>query len=185
MAIRADSYSSLAEVVAFTRHLLDGQSTFNSTTLPTATEVERFIDRASGHLNVALAGRGFTTPIANSTAALSCSDWVTARAAEYVELTQRGTGFNDQEGNRHSAFRNLQKSAMEFAKESEYGFKILGVAVGRKRSEGLQFTGQPAQDQRADRDDTSIEQPMFSRHQFSDPNAVNFVNDQDYEVDHD
>ena len=32
MTIRADSYSTTSEVKAFTRHLLDGQSTFNSTT---------------------------------------------------------------------------------------------------------------------------------------------------------
>jgi len=60
MAIRADSFSSTSEVKAFTRHLLDGQSAFNSTTRPTATELEKFIDRASGVLNVAIARAGFT-----------------------------------------------------------------------------------------------------------------------------
>jgi hypothetical protein len=53
MAIRGDSYSSTGEVKAFTRHLLNGQSNFNSTTRPTVTELEKFIDRASGVLNLA------------------------------------------------------------------------------------------------------------------------------------
>src|SRR5512145_2945202 len=108
MAIRADSYSSTSEVKAFTRHLLDGQSAFNSTTRPTGTELEKFIDRASGVLNLALGGGGFapSSVIANSTAKLACDDWVTSRAAEYVELTQRGTGYSDAEGSRTAAFRN-------------------------------------------------------------------------------
>ena len=46
MTLRLDSYASVAEVTAFTRHLLDGQSAFNSTTRPTVTELEKFIDRA-------------------------------------------------------------------------------------------------------------------------------------------
>ena len=49
MAIRSDSYSSIAGIVSGTRHLLDGQTTFNSTTIPTVTEVEVFVDEASAH----------------------------------------------------------------------------------------------------------------------------------------
>lgn len=183
MTQRADSYGSVAEVTAFTRHLLDGVAAFNSTTRPTVTEVERFVDRASGHLNMALAGRGFTVPIANSTAALSCADWVVSRATEYVELTQRGVGYSEGEGSRVTSFRNLQKSAMEFAKESELGFKYMGAAVAHNRSDGLSFTGMPAQDQRADRDDTGIEQPLFARHQFGDPTTTVFSDDRQYGED--
>lgn len=183
MAIRADSYGSVAEVLAFTRHLLDGELTFNTDTRPTLTEVEKFIDRASGQLNVALAGRGFSVPITNSIAILSCADWVVARTAEYVELTQRGVGYSDQEGSRTTAFRNLHKSAADFAKESEYGFKVLGVAVGRAKSAGLAFTGMPAQDQRPDRDNTALEQPIFSRHLGDDPTATTFVVDEEVNDD--
>jgi hypothetical protein len=61
MTLRADSYSSVNEVLAFTRYHLDGQNAFNSTTQPTVTEVEKFVDRASGLLNVALKGEGLTT----------------------------------------------------------------------------------------------------------------------------
>ena len=32
MTLRGDSYGTVAEVTAYTRHLLDGQSAFNSTT---------------------------------------------------------------------------------------------------------------------------------------------------------
>ncbi len=161
-------FSSTAEVVAFTRHLLDGQSTFNTTTRPTGTEVTKFIDRAGGVLSVAIANAGFSpaTVAANSTAKLLCDDWVTARATEYVELTQRGTGYSDREGNRHSSFRNMTKSASDFVDMNSLGFIRLGVSQTYKMSDGLAFTGLDVQADRADPDDTALEQPKFSRGQW-------------------
>lgn len=169
MTLRGDSYSSTSEVKAFTRHLLDGQTAFNSTTRPSATELEKFIDRASGALNVALAQAGLTTPVTNTTAKLSCDDWVTEQAARFVELTQRGAGFNGNENERPGGFLGLHKKAMEFAKSNVLGFKYLGVGVTHKASDGLQFTGLDAQNQRTDDDDSSLEQPLFKRSLFNDP----------------
>lgn len=168
MTIRADSYSSTAEVKAFTRHLLDGQSAFNSTTRPTGTELEKFIDRASGVLNLAISAGGFTPAniAANSTAKLACDDWVTARAAEYVEVTQRGVGYSEGEGSRTSAFRNLNKSANEFVSLNSLGFVRLGVTQSNKKSDGLAFTGLDAQADRSDPTDSSLEQPLFKRRIF-------------------
>jgi len=168
MTIRGDSYSSTGEVKAFTRHLLDGQSGFNSTTRPTATELEKFIDRASGSLNLALAKQGLTTPITtsvNSTAKLACDDWVTAQAAMYVEMTQRGVGYSSADGSRTGYFKGLYGRADEFAKENVVGFKRLGVGHAVP---GVTFTGLDAESERADPDDTSLAQPIFKRGQFDD-----------------
>lgn len=167
MALRSDSYGTVAEVVAYTRHLLDGATTYNSTTRPTATDVEKFIDRASGALNVALEGRGLTSPITNSTAKLICDDWVVSRAAMYTELTQRGTGYGGQEGSRIGGFKILYQEAQKFAAENALGFKRLGVGQQNKLSDGLAFTGQELQADRVDQDDTTLEQPVFTRHQFN------------------
>lgn len=156
-------YSSVIEVRALTRHLLGGQSTFNSTTRPTLTDVQTFLTRAGGLLNIALAGRGFSVPITNSTAKLACDDWVTAQAVEYVELTQRGTGYSDAEGSRTRVFAGLHRRASDFAKENELGFKRVGAEVGHRKSEGLGFSGQTLQADRADPDDTGLEQPKFTR----------------------
>lgn len=169
MSIRSDSYGSTAEVQAFTQYLAAGQTAFNSTTQPTLTQVEKFIDRASGILNTALAGAGIATPITNGTAKLACDDWVTARATEYVELTQRGSGYSDAEGNRHNSFRNMQKAATDFAKENRLGFFRLGVTAAHNAAEGLQFTGQTAPADRADPDDTGLAQPAFRRGLFDYP----------------
>jgi hypothetical protein len=173
MAIRSDSYSSTAEVKAFTRHLLDGQTAFNSTTRPRLTELEKFIDRASGELNSALSTYGFNPAhiYVNSTAKLACDDFVTNKAVRYVELTQRGTGYSEQDGSRVAAFTT--KDAMSFVKDMAVGFVNLGVVQNVKKSDGLQFTGMTVQSQRADRTDTTKEQPFASRRQFDDASISN------------
>lgn len=179
MAIRGDSYGSTTEVKAFTRYLLDGQSAFNSTTTPTATEVEKFIDRASGILNLALRKRGFAVPITNSTAKLSCDDWVVDKAVQYVELTQRGAGFSAEEGTRVGGFAAMQKDAAEFAMGNELGFKRLGVTVSEASSQALTFTGLTVQKDRTDPDDNTLEQPVFRRRQFEDVRTNRFADEDD------
>lgn len=173
MTIRADSYSSTGEVKAFTRHLLDGQSGFNSTTRPTATELEKFIDRASGALNVALAKQGLSTPIANTTAKLLCDDWVAAKSVQLVELTQRGEGFSGEAGSRVGAFSGLYKEADAFAEMHTLGFKRLGVGVDHPRHEGLAFTGLIAREDRGDPSDSALAQPAFRRGQFDRATELN------------
>ena len=163
MALRADSYGSTTEVTAFTKHLLDGQAAFNSTTSPTVTELEKFIDRSSSYVNIALRNFGFAVPVTNSTAVLMLDDWVVAQAAMYTELTQRGSGFSEREGSRTSTFDTIANNAMEFVEENALGLKRLGVVVTNKSSEGLAFTALDAQDERADPDDSTLEQPMFER----------------------
>jgi hypothetical protein len=172
MTTRADSYSTVAEVTAFTRHLLGGQLDFNSVTRPTVTELEKFVDRASGILNSALVGNGLAAPITNSTAKLACDDWVTARSAEYVELTQRGVGYSEGEGSRTASFRNMAKSASQFVTENRLGFVRLGVTVSHGKAEGLAFTGLDARSERDDPDDATLVQPFFRRGKFDDPSAT-------------
>ena len=176
MTLRADSYGSVAEVLTYSRYIRDGQSTFNSTTRPTLTEVEKFIDRASSVLNLALAKHGFTVPVSNSTAKLTLDDWVVAKAAEMIELTQPGASFSDKPNDRANMFRRMSGQAENFVTDNARGFKFLGAGVSHKASEGLVFTGETAQIDRSDPDDTSLPQPMFRRHQFSD-NTVNQIDD--------
>lgn len=165
MAIRSDSYSSTGEVKAFTRHLLDGQVGFNTSTRPRATELEKFIDKASGVLNLAIAAAGFapSAVYANSTAKLACDDWVSNYAVRYVELTQRGTGYSEQDGSRSAAFK-MGKDANEFVDANSVGFISIGISQSSSTaSDGLQFTGMTVRTQRADPDDTTKEQPFARR----------------------
>lgn len=166
MALRADSYSNVTSVLAFSRRFMDGQLTFNSTTRPTLTEVEAFIDRASGALNLTLAQTGLATPIVNSTAKLACADWVVGQAVKLVESTQPAAGENGDENQRGRIFAGLYGSAAKFAEQHALGFKRLGCTVSHAASEGLKFTGQTAQADRVDPDNTALEQPRFTKKQF-------------------
>lgn len=168
MAIRADSFSSVAEVTGYVRHLLDGKPGFDAYTRPTLTEMEKFIDRVSAILNNLIQGAGFTpsTIYGNAVAKLACDDFVTIRAALYTELTQRGTGFSADEGSRTDAFASIYKDAQAFIEMLVPGWQNAGLAPAITMSEGLMFTGMDAQDLRDDPSDTSKEQPFFSRRNF-------------------
>jgi hypothetical protein len=168
MTLRADSYGTVAEVRALTRHLLDGSETFDTETRPTIDDVETFIDRASGMLNAALASQGFTVPITNSTAMLACDEWVVTQSARAVELTQRGTGYSEAEGSRLAGFS--QKSAMAWVKDMAAAFQGLGLSTsGNPAHEGLVYTGLNVYADRSDATNTSYEQPKFRRGQFDAP----------------
>ena len=174
-------YSSLCEITALVRHLLDGQSAFNSTTRPTVSEVRMFMERASNELNVALAGEGFSVPITNQVAKSACDNWVTMQAAFYAELTQRGVGFNGEEGTR---LAGINHNAHEFAKQNAKGFQLLGASRTTKLSSGIAFTGETAPADRSDPDDTSLAQPKFRRGLFDDPAGSGaYADDDEAETD--
>jgi len=163
MAIRADSFSSVDEVRGFTRHLLDGHSTFDANTRPTITEVEKFIDRVSALMNVALAAAGFTPSAVygNAVSKLACDDWVTQQAVKYVHYTQRNTGIFSE---KDEVFK--MDDVHEFVEGMAPGLVVIGVSQGNPMSDGLTFTGIDAQNIRSDPSDTSKEQPLFTRRLF-------------------
>lgn len=165
MALRSDSYGTVAEVLPFVRQFLDGETTFNSTTRPTLTEVEAFMDRTSGVLNLALKGQGLGTPItstANSTGKLACADWVVARAARYVEITHPGQVWSGEPDSR-PVLGNLQRQAKEFAVDVALALKYDGATVSKPKHLGLAFTGLDKRSERSDPEDTTREQPKFRR----------------------
>ena len=165
MAIRGDSYSSTSEVKYVTQHLLDGFTAFNSSSNPPAAAVEKFIDYASGQLNLAFWEKGFNPSVirANSTSKVAADAWVTAEAARWVEMTQRGQGYDEQEGSRTGGFKTLRDRADTFAKSNTLAFKRMGLTVADPSSQGLTFTGLTAPKDRSDPDDTSLAQPKFRR----------------------
>lgn len=167
MALASSSYGSVAEVVALTRHLLDGAGSFTSTTRPTLDDVEGFIDKVSAYLNIALKGHGISTPVTTTDGALTCDGWVISKAVAYVELTQRGEGFAEEDGSRFGAFWNLFADANDFAAMIAEGLKEDGVGVTDATSAGLAYTGINIHSQRSDPDNTTREQPLFRRRQFS------------------
>jgi len=166
MAIDDNSYSNIADIVAVTRHLLDGGVSYTPNTKPTLIEVEAFIDDVSSDLNDAIASHGFTVPISTAGPKRSCDLWVRSKVAALVELTQRGTGFDGEEDSRYGSLWNLFDEAYEWVAKRADGWKAQGVTTTEDSSDSLAYTGLYNHDQRTDPDSTTIEQPMFRRRQF-------------------
>jgi hypothetical protein len=168
MTIRSDSYSSVDGVLAWTRHLIEGQTTFNSTTTPRLTEVESFINEASGVLNLALTQEGFSTAsvIANSTAKLACDNWVRGWGVSFVELASPMQGFGGDNSGRSSMLQGMHGSALEFVEDYTKGFKMIGVTQTFSDSNVIRFTGETLQADREDPANSALAQPHFKRGQF-------------------
>jgi len=165
MALRTDSYSAVAGIVPFAREYLDGATTFNSTTTPTVTEVEGIIDEISGVLNVSLRKAGFAPSdiTANSTAKLSCDSWTRGISVQYVEIMHAGVGFGGAEDGRVGFLDNIYQTADDFVQQAMLGFKREGISVSNQMHEGLAFTATTKRANRADPDNSSLEQPKIRR----------------------
>ena len=168
MTLRGDSYSGVADVLVWARHLIEGETTFNTTTRPTFTEVEEIIDEISGVLNVAYLNHGFTPANikANTTAKQTADSWVRTWATSFVELSAPFQGLLGDDGDRSSLMRDIYEDAESFVDRHEVGYKILGIPVTVDSSEGVEFTAEDKQADRPDRTDTTLEKPLFERHKF-------------------
>lgn len=145
MAISANSYGSVEEVLAYTRHLLQGgHTTFSADTRPTLAEVERFIDRRSAIINACLAENGYAVPVtAPQTARDILAYFVVQGAAADAELTARaaGTGGEGQEDRRERVFLREFDKACSFI--ASVAFASLGAVQSRPSSSiaGIAFGG--------------------------------------------
>lgn len=166
MTVGANSYGTVAEVEAFTKHLLDGAIGFDNSTRPTVSEVEKFIDRLSAILNSALAGVGFDIPVTQGDVKLALDDWVVLKCTGYVELTARGAGSSDDPNARPRFFNKLHSDASAFVRDNARGWQRLGAALDNVTSTGFSYTGMDKHSERADPDNTGREQPKFRRGQW-------------------
>ena len=166
MTIEAWAYSSVAEVVALTRPLLDGAATFSAETNPTRDEVERFVNYASAQLNSALAAVGFTVPVTQATVLYELNAWVTAKASMYTYFTLLGPVYSDDEGSRTAVFANLAQMAKDYVTANAIGWQELGAAYVSTSADGLEFTAMDNHANRSDPVNTTREQPLFRRRQF-------------------
>jgi hypothetical protein len=165
MTTEAWAYGTVAEVQALTRHLLTG-GVFDEISRPTIGEVEIFINYASAQLNGALAGAGFTVPVTQSTVLYELDAWVVAKAAMYVELTQPGAGYSDDQTSRTAVFERLAQMASEYVAMNANGWQELGAAFSSTTGAGLSFTAMNKRSERTDPTVTTREQPLFRRRQF-------------------
>jgi len=174
MTLAANSYGTVAEVEALTKHLLDGASSFDATTTPKLTEVEAIIDRVSGVLNTALAATGFSVPLSNATAILACDDWVVRWSIQQLRKAYPHLGIGEQETPEQG---DIFQSALDFVSMYKLAFKNLGETVDDATSSGLVFTGLKKHSERTDPDNTTYEQPKFRRGYFENDSVSTYYDE--------
>lgn len=139
MAIGTNTYGTVIEVAAVTPQYTD-EGVYTPATRPTLTQVETFLDRVSGVLNVALAQAGFAVPVTQADAALALDEFAVEHAAYLCQAANRaGPYFPDsRQMSAGSAYDMLRKAALAFVKEMAAGIEALGVTRTRHLSYGLQ-----------------------------------------------
>jgi len=154
MAIGANSYGSVAEVAALVKKYTASGS-FTTGTHPTLAQVEGFIDKVSGLVNVLLAKLGFTVPISQADAKLALDLFVVEEAAALCEAANSSGRFFSEKARETGAFQHIQKDTEAFIEAHAVGFERLGVARGRSVTYGLDYW---------DTDDAGADiEPIFGR----------------------
>lgn len=141
MAIGANSYGSVAEVAALTGRYTNAGS-YDATTRPALTQVEKFIDRVSAMLNLLLAEQGFAVPISNADAKLVCDEFVVEQAVQLAHGANGAGPFapGSEQLRGRTAFEIISREAGEFAARHASGFEFLGATRTRGLTYGLEAT---------------------------------------------
>lgn len=165
MALEDNSYGSGSAVAVRSKRFMAGNATFTSTTTPNLDQIEEFLNQVSGVLNVALSNEGFTIPITQIDARLSCDSWAVKWAAAMVESLFPSTrGFRRER--ERNPLEGLEQDAVDFASANAVGFANLGIVQSKPDSVAVYFTGEDTGSIRADPLNTALRQPDFTRGQF-------------------
>lgn len=111
MTLSPNSYGTVVGVAAYVAHAANASGTFDTTTTPTLAQVEGFIDRMSSRLNGWLGHNNYVVPVTAANAVAWLDYYAEIGAAGLVELTQRSSGYSDEDQNRRE-----NKFLLEFAR---------------------------------------------------------------------
>jgi hypothetical protein len=162
MAVSAHSYGAAADVAALTRRFTNAGS-YDTTTTPTLTQVEGWIDQISAILNVLLAEQGFAIPITDADIVLMLKNFVTTQVADLCNYANSAGRFFSEKGLKTGPWSAIQKEAAEFIEQHAAGIENLGATRTTSGLDALAFW---------ETDDAGDEiEPMFSRKQFGTTNT--------------
>lgn len=162
MAIRSNSYGSVSEVEALVPRYCTDNGHFGPTSRPSLTQVEKFIDRVSGLVNILLAEEGFAIPVTQADAKLALDDFVVAQSAQLAHAVNGAGPFapgNEEFASGKSPFQIITKEAADFINKHADGLAALGASRTRSLTDGLAC--------RTTDDAGDDIHPMFQRKQFS------------------
>jgi hypothetical protein len=140
MAIGANSYGTVAEVGVLTPlYATAAGTTYSTTTRPTLAQVEKFVDRVSGIVNVLLAEAGFAIPVTQTDAKLALDDFVVMEAAGLAEYANGAGPFiaGSEQMRAATPTRIIVRDAELFIEAHADGFEALGATRTRRLTYGL------------------------------------------------
>jgi len=156
MAIGANSYGSVAEVETLTQQYT-AHGVYTAATRPTLTQVEKFIDRVSGMVNLVLAREGFAVPVSQADAKLALDELATEQAAFLCHEANRAgpyaPGSETLRGG--SPFEVIRREIEGGIGKNGAGLAALGATRSRALTYGLQC--------RTETDDGETIEPVFQR----------------------
>jgi hypothetical protein len=167
MPLDPNVYGSIAGVAAYVKRLTNTLGTFDTTTEPTLTEVEEFLNQASDMLNGWLAAAGYVIPVTQADAVRVLDRYANLGAAGLTELSQRAGGYDaNDENRRENKFLNMFEKAEGYIQSGALGALGAGVVSNDLPSplSGLSVGGVTADGARL--------RPIFKRRSFgNDPTA--------------
>jgi hypothetical protein len=138
MAIGDNSYGSVAEVEALVQRYTNAGS-FDAGTRPTATQVEKMIDRVSGIVNVLLAEAGFAIPVSQADAKLALDDFVVNQTVQLAHAANGAGPFapGSEQLRTSTPMKIIIAEAAAFILDHAEGFEALGATRDRHLTYGL------------------------------------------------
>lgn len=182
-AYETASNEALAEVASLCRHLTTAGS-FDGTTRPTLTEVERFLSLGYQMINTVLAEYGYTVPATDANVVAVLQHYNAIWAAAQAEYAQASAGFTDGGGTRGDHFmeefvgRGPAGSARVSIHIGIYGyvksaaFKDLGDTKATELSSGLSAGGISKADKLTIATDSDMVQYAFTRSLHGNPGGT-------------
>ena len=131
MGLGANTYGSVAEVEALSRRFTNNGS-FDTSTVPTLAQVEKFLDNISATMNLALKGAGFSIPVSEATAKDAIDAFVIEVAADLVHAANSSGRFFTEKAleNGVSPLRAVRKEIVDWVEGQIAAFAALGMSRG-------------------------------------------------------
>ena len=130
MAIGANSYGSVSACEGLVKKYTASGS-FTTATHPTLLQVEGYIDRISGIVNVLLAEQGYDIPVVDADGKLALDEFVNQTAAALCEAANSSGRFFSEKAAEVGVFPMIMQEAEAFVTQHAQGFEDLGAARSR------------------------------------------------------
>ncbi|MEA1998245.1 MAG: hypothetical protein U9N61_02815 [Euryarchaeota archaeon] len=160
MAVGSNSYSTAAKVADEVPRYTDADTReFTTGTRPSLTQVESYINRVSGVVNLYLAKEDFAIPLTQSDAVLACEAVVIESVIDMCHAANSaGRFYQDKHLRGKSPLRVLRKELSDWVTANAAGFERLGAARTTSNAEQIGYRSEDESD-----DDTF---PIFQRKGF-------------------